>query len=152
MSATQAGEILARPLFWEGRRPLQPIEVVAVDKEVAASAGKLKGVTLLGVFGGGEAGGIIVKVKDKRRRVMVGEEINGWELDDVQPTEVFFSADGETRTLQLRAVTIFAASPPSNPQAGSSPRSDARPSAVAPRAPAQEPGEDQLSLGGGPVR
>jgi hypothetical protein len=140
----QSEEILARPLFWEGRRPVEDILPPAGTDE-NAPPGQMKGVALLGVFGGGDSAGIIVRIKDQKRRVMVGEEINGWELQSVQPKTVVFAAGGRTRELKLRHGRLVAEQPP--PSKG-------EPAGKAPAntGPAAEAPEDQLSLGGAPRR
>ncbi len=112
VSAEQSGRIRARPLFWEGRRPVDPVDVVAKTRNPKVKEGSLKGVALLGVFGGGETAGIIVKVKDKRRRILLGEEIEGWTLDSVQPNEVAFSSRGRTEKMQLLASNNIVIVPP----------------------------------------
>ena len=59
----QSDDLVARPLFWQGRRPLDN-EAKSASRKEAPSSGKLKGVRLQGVFGAGETAGVIIKVKD----------------------------------------------------------------------------------------
>jgi hypothetical protein len=88
--------IRSRPLFWQGRRPLEGPDSVASGAAGESKARKLPGVKLLGVFGGGETAGIIVLVKDKKRRILLGESIEGWTLESVATNTVVL-ADGVRR-------------------------------------------------------
>jgi len=109
LSSQQSDAIRARPLFWESRRPIAT-QVVKADAGAAKEkAGKMKDIKLLGVFGGGDTVGIIVRVKDKKRRVLVGEEIDGWTLQSADANEVVFTGGGRTQTLRLKAGQGFAA-------------------------------------------
>ena len=107
-------EIASRPLFWATRRPLAgEAEVAANSAEDAKQqqaaekkAGKIDGVKLAGVFGGGETAGIIALSKGKKHRLIVGQEINGWKLESVEPTVATFSSNGRTSQLQLKQVDI----------------------------------------------
>ena len=144
VTTSQSEEILARPLFWEGRRPVEDI-LPPADTDESAAPGQMKGVALLGVFGVGDSAGIIVRIKDNKRRVMVGEEINGWELQSVQPKSVVFAADGRTRELKLRHGRLVVQQPPAN-------KGEPGTQASAKAVPANESSEDQLSLGGAPGR
>lgn len=113
-------EIAARPLFWASRRPLEPVagtlaEAEAETEAEASKPGKIDGVKLTGIFGGGENAGIIVISKGKKRRLMLGEEINGWELQSVQPSEALFIGGGRKTVLTLKQAVIQAA-PEASPE------------------------------------
>jgi hypothetical protein len=91
VGAAQSDEIRERPLFWVSRRPVEFAEVgeeAAVNS--AANRGMLKNVKLVGLFGGGEVTGIIAIVKGKKRRILLGEQVEGWTLDSVERNEVVF--------------------------------------------------------------
>ena len=90
---------LARPLFWEGRRP-QDV-VVEAEPEENDSAGKLEGITLLGLFGAGEQGGAILAVKGEQRRLLVGDSLRGWRLETLSGRTALFVADGREAELEL---------------------------------------------------
>ena len=111
VASSGSDEIRARPLFWSSRRPApESVEEIAPD-EGGAAAGELKEVKLLGVFGSGDTAGIIVLVKDKKRRILQGEDIKGWTLQTVEPNRVVL-VDGERREeLVLKAGVIVAAVP-----------------------------------------
>lgn len=144
VSTVQSEQIRARPLFWESRRPVEPVIETAKVRPPHAKKSKLKDVTLLGVFSGEGAAGIIVRVKDKRRRILLGEEINGWTLESVEPNEIVFSAGGKTKKLQLKARNDFGDMPPVAGVAGR----PARPGSPAAKKSAKESSEESLSLGG----
>lgn len=77
-----SAELRERPLFWEGRRPLDdmgPLEPEVAEEKVS----RLQGIKLLGIFGVGEVGGIIVRFDGKQQRLAVGEEIKGWTLQSM---------------------------------------------------------------------
>jgi len=145
LSMEQSTELLARPLFWASRRPREAQEVVKAKKKLVPDKVELlTGVKLLGVFHGSEAAGVIVSVKGGRRRVLLGEEINGWTVESVQPRHAVLNAKGRQQTLQLKTTSGPVMSKPAAPKV----------QANAPQnAPAQSASggtEDELSLGGSP--
>ena len=148
-------EIAARPLFWSSRRPLESIskaDAVAAAKaeqEESQKPGKIDGVKLTGVFGSGEAAGIIVLAKGKKRRVMVGEEVNGWKLVSVDLSEAVFSNSGRDARLALKQGTIQVSQVDSATSAeGSVEAKQSRKSSKAKRKAEPEPANDTLTLGG----
>ncbi|MEH6637626.1 MAG: hypothetical protein V7700_19075 [Halioglobus sp.] len=146
VSAAQSNEIRSRPLFWEGRRPFeQQVEVVAVKKPPPGEVKKLEGVTLQGVFGSADATGVIVRVKTKRRRILLGEEINGWTLQSVDANEVVFVAGHRTANLQLLAVNEFTVTDTNSADAGGN---AAEAGKSEPQASLPEAEEEVLSVGG----
>lgn len=105
VAASERNEIINRPLFWSSRRP---VEAVATVVEPEAKAGELKGVKLVGLFGSGERAGIIALVKDKKRRILLGDEIEGWTLKSVTPFELVVANGERTETLALERGKIKA--------------------------------------------
>jgi hypothetical protein len=103
VTAQQSEQMRARPLFWESRRPVSAKASAGKSSPAAGKATQLKGVSLLGVFGAGESAGVIVQVKDLKRRVLVGEKLEGWTLESVAPTEVVLAYGGKRETLRLQA-------------------------------------------------
>lgn len=99
VTAAQRDEVGARPLFSITRRPPS---VSATDDSKAARRSQLKNVELLGVFGSGGTAGVIALVEDKRQRILLGEELQGWTLDAVHPDRVEFVRQGRRATLPLR--------------------------------------------------
>jgi type II secretory pathway component PulC len=99
----ESEEIRMRPLFWVSRRPEALAD--AGDKPPPTSkkeaATSLNGIKLAGVFGAGSDAGIIVLNKGKKQRLSVGQSLNGWRLDSVEPTQVVLSSDGNQAQLSL---------------------------------------------------
>ncbi|MEP6389137.1 MAG: hypothetical protein ABJ056_04350 [Halioglobus sp.] len=98
-------EIVARPVFWQGRTPLLVAELVGVEAATEDAAGqKIEGVKLVGIYGSGSSGGAILKGKGGKRRVAVGEEAEGWLLDSVEPNSATFVRGASIDELQLQRV------------------------------------------------
>jgi len=97
-------EIRNRPLFWASRRPLiaQSQVIEGTVEGESAVKGELDKVQLVGIFGAGESAGIITLVKGKKRRILVGEDIDGWTLDSVEPGRAVFKDKGRSRELMLK--------------------------------------------------
>ncbi len=151
----QRAELRNRPLFWDSRRPL--IEVVDVappqvaaaeDKPEEVKIGKIKDVTLKGVFGSGESAGIIYLAKGKEHRIMVGESVNGWELETVELSRAVFRGNGKSAELDLKRGTIEIAEP-EGPAAGATSKQQAGGASGAKAAKSEPEKERTLSLGNG---
>ena len=109
VSPEQRAQIRQRPLFWASRTPvvLEPVKSEPDSKEAnAAQPGKIENVKLAGVFGGGNTGGVIVISKGKKRRLAVGEDLNGWKLQSVEAFSANFSSGDQQATLALSIVEI----------------------------------------------
>ena len=106
VAASERNEIISRPLFWSGRRP---VEEVATLSEPQAKAGELKGVTVVGLFGSGERAGIIALVKGQKRRILLGDVVEGWTLKSVAPFELVVANGGRTETLSLERGSVKSA-------------------------------------------
>ena len=115
VAADERNEIITRPLFWSGR---QPVDAVATVEDPKAAAGKLKDVKLVGVFGSGERAGIIALVKDKKRRILVGESLDGWTLESIESGEIQLVNGDRRETLILQQGKISKAE--AAPKAGAS--------------------------------
>ena len=105
----QRAQIRQRPLFWASRTPvvLEPVKPESEPKKAnAAKPGKIENVKLSGVFGGSDTGGVIVISKGKKRRLMVGEELDGWKLKSVEAFSANFSSGDQQATLALSIVEI----------------------------------------------
>ena len=109
VSPEQRAQIRQRPLFWASRAPvvLEPVKPGPDPKEAnTAKPGKIENVKLAGVFGGGDTGGVIVISKGKKRRLAVGEELDGWKLQSVEAFSADFSSGDQQATLALSIVEI----------------------------------------------
>ncbi len=112
LAAEEREEITRRPLFWSSRTPLAASQNDASEEagdDKAGPPGTLEGVKLAGVFGAGQDAGIIVVNKGKKQRLAVGEELNGWTLKAVDPTQAVLSNKGRRAELTLtRGVPVKA--------------------------------------------
>jgi len=106
VAAEERNEINARPLFWNSRRP---VEVVAMLEESVDKPGKLKDVKLVGLFGSGEQAGIIALVKGKKRRILLGDAVEGWTLKSITQSELVVANGSQTKTLALQRGRVKAA-------------------------------------------
>ena len=93
-------EMVERPLFVEGRRPLVIEESDEVE-EPQVVAGKLK-TQLMGVFTGDR--GLIAIIKDRKgkfSRVWEGERLDGWLVKKVHPDRMEMVLGESTEVLEL---------------------------------------------------
>ena len=106
VDARLSNELRSRPLFWVSRRPLEPLpEEPAEADQQAAEAGALKKVRLVGIFGVGDSAGIITLMEGQKRRLLIGDDIEGWTLDGIQRDRATFKNQGKTRELQLKPMS-----------------------------------------------
>ena len=132
--------MVARPLFWESRRPEDAPEAEVVAKPTSAKGKKLEGVRVVGIFGSGDAGGAIVIAKGKKQRISVSDSLEGWQLESVAPDRAVFvsGADRDEKLLSTVSTNVqYNTEAPAEPS-----------TKPAPRAKQQEPGDDSLTLGG----
>ncbi|MFT7174185.1 MAG: hypothetical protein ACJAUG_000174 [Halioglobus sp.] len=84
------------------------MDAVVVVPDIAAAGAttsELGGVRLTGVFGGGESGGIIAVVDDKKHRVLVGGKLLDWTLDSMGMDHAVFVKRGKTHKLELKTAS-----------------------------------------------
>jgi hypothetical protein len=108
VAASERNAIIARPVFWSGR---QPVSAVRTRTRGPGKPGELKGIKLVGVFGSGEHAGIIALVKDKKRRILVGESLEGWTLKSVDSGEIRLTNGKRKERLTLQRREISKAAP-----------------------------------------
>lgn len=106
----ERNEIISRPLFWSGRQA-SSVEGNGGGGEPPREAEKLQGVKLVGVFGSGERLGIIALVKDQKRRILVGESLDGWTLETIASDEIVLTNGGRSETLKLQRGEVSKAAP-----------------------------------------
>jgi len=106
LSPKASEAMLARPLFWDGRRPLddRPLELI-IPKSEPTKPKKLEGVTLHGVFGVGNSLGAIATVNGKTIRVTSNQPIKGWRLESYQNGVAVFSNGSSRQSIPLELVT-----------------------------------------------
>lgn len=142
ISTEQSLRLQSRPLFWASRAPADGLRLAQAAEGAVPSDGeseylgeparRLEKLELTGIFGGGDSGGAIIEYRGNRMRLLVGQELDGWTLQRVEPgSAVFFSAGViDERTLQ----TAIAASGDSNGD-----RADSAGGAAGAAAPAERP-------------
>jgi hypothetical protein len=108
VAANERHEIITRPLFWPGRKTT---DARGGENDPPPEVGKLKGVKLVGVFGSGERAGIIALVKDKKRRILVGESLDGWTLQSIDSGEIQLANGERSETLILQQGKVTKAEP-----------------------------------------
>ena len=103
-------ETVERPLF-AATRKVGPRKDAASEAEAAADA--FKDVRLLGTYGAGERGGIIVLSGGKVQRLAVGEKIGGWKVAGAGEgrSAELVRADGQRRQLELALNSAAPAAP-----------------------------------------
>jgi hypothetical protein len=119
LTAEQAVEILSRPLFWQSRRPLvPPPKVVAKPKPKAPE--KLKGVVVMGVYGAGDALGLIATIDGAFSRISKGQSVKGWQFDAYEDGAAVFVSGGKRSVLalELTAPSVKVVSVPKETEAG----------------------------------
>jgi len=103
LAPASSEEIRSRPLFWSSRRPAEVGPVVEENPEdQSTAASSLDKVQLVGIFGAGESAGIITLVKGKKQRILLGEDIEGWTLEGVEPDRAIFKDKGRSQELVLK--------------------------------------------------
>lgn len=101
-------ETLERPLFAANRR----VAPRADPGAEAQAADALKDVRLLGTYGSGERGGIVVLSGGKVQRVPVGDTIGGWKVAGGEGRgAALVRADGERHRLELSLNNVAPAAP-----------------------------------------
>ena len=92
LASRESSDMVYRPLFWEGRRPLEePAQVVVNEPQ---RPNRLEEVRLLGVFSTTGQAGVILTVRNERRRVVLGETVEGWRLVGVTAGQAIFERGG----------------------------------------------------------
>jgi hypothetical protein len=109
VAAAGRNEIISRPLFWSGRRPVDTVAALADPGSKAGSLpGELSGVKLLGVFGSGKQAGVIALVQDQKRRILLGDTVEGWTLESITPHTLVVSNGERSETLALQQGAVSA--------------------------------------------
>ncbi len=111
VAAAGRNEILSRPLFWSDRRPVEQAVTLADKGGKAGSLpGELSDVKLLGLFGSGKQAGIIALVQDQKRRILLGDTVQGWIIESITPFALVLSNGERSETLVLQQGTVTASS------------------------------------------
>jgi len=108
-SEEQYSDLVERPLFIKGRKPVpepEPESVpVAAVKKVEALNWELTGIftTPRGITAFFSRTGAKIP-KDNYKKLKLGEELEGWKLSAISPDNVTLSQTGESKVLPLRKV------------------------------------------------
>jgi len=96
-------EIISRPLFWSSRRPVDGVATLA---DPGSRPGELEGVRLLGLFGSGKQAGVIALVQNQKRRILLGDTVEGWTIESITPHTLVVSNGERSETLALQQGTV----------------------------------------------
>lgn len=114
LSPQQSMEVLARPVFFASRRPLEPLPDIAEVEDAAQDgkkAGSLQGLAVLGIVENGTASRVIVSFKGEQQRLAIGESIQGWRLAEVAPGRAVLESGAERDERTLSPMPVLAAVP-----------------------------------------
>ena len=156
VNSQQSLLVQARPLFWDSRRPLDPLpdaeELAAARRERGngAPAEALKQLKVSGILENGDASRVIVSIKGEQRRLSLGDDVEGWSLVEVRPGEAVFASGGRRDVRRLTPMPVVAASMPSPAIDGASGVPAPEDTEEAAEQPQQqtEAEEERLTLGG----
>ena len=104
ITSQQSNEIRDRPLLWVARRPVVASSVSAAESPKPA---EFKGFKLVGLFGTGDAVGVIASSKGKTQRLGIGGTLDEWTLKSVGVNEAVFSSGSRQETLVLQPASII---------------------------------------------
>ena len=106
MARVEHEAILARPLFWEARRPVFPPEPVVVETpDEPEVVEPLDGVRLLGIIATEESHLVLLEVDGKVQRLQGGDRVKQWEVSAITARGVEFSSRGRKFALTLERET-----------------------------------------------
>lgn len=92
--ADAGNEALARPLFWESRRP-------ATGPSEATVASSLDELKIVGLIRNGEHAVLIATHAEQSLRLVVGQNYAEWLFEGVQGDLALFRRDAERRSLRI---------------------------------------------------
>lgn len=111
--AEQSLEIESRPLFWASRRPVTEVQQASGSgpgrekpKQTGTKAKYLKGMKLVGVFAQEREGVALIVRGDKRFRLTVGAEFEGWELASIDSSGAEFRSGAEVQRLEIQRTNL----------------------------------------------
>lgn len=109
VSESESELLRSRPLFWRTRRPTEAAAVAAVEEPEPTEKsgnGNIDKVKLRGVFGSGDSAGIIALVNGKKRRIRVGDTVEGWTLVAVKSDRGIFDNAGRKFQVMLKRIAV----------------------------------------------
>ncbi len=102
-SADADAEMVDRPLFIEGRKPLAEVDLTAKAQNVETS--QIEDWVLNGVYNKDKSQFALFAKKNeakKYQKISVGQQISGWLLKEIQPDRVILEQAGQQKSLMLR--------------------------------------------------
>lgn len=103
-AAEEYGEMVERPLFIEGRKPLP--EAGPTDNAQKVETGQIDDWLLIGVFSKGQKPptALFAKKNEPKKYLKIGTEqmISGWLLKEIQPDRVVLEQAGQQKSVLLR--------------------------------------------------
>lgn len=91
---------LESPLFWDGRRPVAEPES-ADGESSAVEIGSIDGVKLLGIIVQGSVRTALLDIDKKTQKVVKGDEVNGWIVDQVFADKVVLKGNDQIVELSI---------------------------------------------------
>ncbi len=134
--------LMDRPLFALTRRPPPPPPPPPVPPPVDT----LSTARVVAVYAGSGAGGVVLNLGGRSRRVRLNESVDGWQLKSIDGRSVTFIAGGQTRVLSLGRAALTSG-PGAPPLSSAPPPPSAEPTA-APPPPRRPSGPPQATFGG----
>ena len=97
---TNSQDMLKRPLFIEGRRPIEESQ----DQELTESSGDIDEFLLMGVYQVDDKPVALLKDKQQQKyeKKTEGETIAGWRIKQVLPDRIVVERQGKEKTVALR--------------------------------------------------
>lgn len=96
-------DMVERPLFIEGRRPVSDTDEPSVSLEES----KIDDLLLMGIYSLEDQLVALFRVKeqsdDTYLKKKAGDEVSGWQIMEVQSDQVLLARDGKKENLKLRA-------------------------------------------------
>lgn len=92
---------LKYPLFWNGRRPVVEPEQEPEEEPTAIETGSIEGVQLLGIIVRDSVRTALLSIDKKIQKVVKGDEVNGWVVDQVFADKVVLMANGQVADLSI---------------------------------------------------
>lgn len=91
---------LEYPLFWETRRPIPELDAPKI-LPVQIQAGSITGVKLIGVILKKSVRIALLEIDKKIKKVIKGDDVNGWLVIQVFTDKIVLVANGQTRELSI---------------------------------------------------
>ncbi len=132
-SAESYTEIVDRPVFIEGRRPL--VETSPTETAQTQDAGQIDDWALIGVYNKGERPTALFSKRNEAKKflkITEDQSISGWQLKKIQSDHVVLQQAGQEKSVILRKPRAQAPGKPTAPPRAPRPNAVAKPVEPAP--------------------